>query len=117
MSRLKLLAGYKKGFRDDQNFQFPVLRERLLLKNGQDTNLDALYRGDTGAPLSVVSPKYVVTPQGSKRLYRNNANERGNQLRDWAYLDRQRWRSFSKGISISGSCIHDRRNQQHRTGW
>lgn len=62
MSRLKLLAGYKKGFRDDQNFQFPVLRERLLLKNGQDTKLDALYRGDTGAPLSVVSPKYVVTP-------------------------------------------------------
>ena len=49
----------RKG--DDTNFEFGVGRERLFLKNGRDTGLDALYREDNGNPLSVVSPKYKFT--------------------------------------------------------
>jgi hypothetical protein len=50
----------KKG--DDTNYDFEVGRERLILKNGQDTGFDALYRKDTGSALSIVTPKYKLTP-------------------------------------------------------
>ena len=49
----------KKG--DDQNYLFDVGREPLVLRNGQPVGMDALYRGDTGKVLSVVSPKYQLT--------------------------------------------------------
>ncbi len=67
MKGTRLLAGHRKdgistkGYRDDTLFDFPVSRERLHLSNGQETSIDALYRGDTGEFLSSVSPKYVVT--------------------------------------------------------
>ena len=50
-----------KGYRDDTLFDFDVKRERLHLTNGQDTGMDALYRGDTGKYLYAVSPKYHLT--------------------------------------------------------
>ena len=50
-----------KGYRDDTMFDFDVGRERLHLTNGQDTGMDALYRGDTGKYLYAVSPKYHLT--------------------------------------------------------
>jgi hypothetical protein len=50
-----------KGYRDDMMFDFDVNRERLHLSNGQDTGMDALYRGDTGKYLYAVSPKYHLT--------------------------------------------------------
>jgi hypothetical protein len=60
LSRLKLFSG-AKDYKDDLKFDFDVKRERLHLTNGQDTGIDAIYRGDTGRYLSSVSPKYVVT--------------------------------------------------------
>jgi hypothetical protein len=60
VTRLKLLSG-AKDYKDDLKYDFDVKRERLHLTNGQDTGIDAIYRGDTGAYLSSVSPKYVVT--------------------------------------------------------
>lgn len=47
---------------DDTKFDFDVGRERLFLKNGQDTGFDALYRKDSGSALSIVTPKYKLTP-------------------------------------------------------
>lgn len=47
---------------DDTNFDFGVGRERLVLKNGKDTGFDALYREDDGSALSIVTPKYKLTP-------------------------------------------------------
>ena len=60
VSRLKLLSG-ARDYKDDRKFDFDVKRERLHLTNGQDTGIDAIYRGDTGEYLSSVSPKYIVT--------------------------------------------------------
>lgn len=66
MAKLNMLKqmGKKKvtqGYRDDTMFDFDVKRERLHLTNGQDTGMDALYRGDTGKYLYAVSPKYHLT--------------------------------------------------------
>jgi len=47
---------------DDTNFDFDVGRERLFLQSGQDTGFDALYRKDSGDALSIVTPKYHLTP-------------------------------------------------------
>ncbi len=60
VTRLKLLSG-AKDYKDDLKYDFEVKRERLHLTNGQDTGIDAIYRGDSGRYLSSVSPKYVVT--------------------------------------------------------
>jgi len=43
------------------NFEFPVVREKLIQSNGMDTGSDALFNGDNGEPISVVSRKYKVT--------------------------------------------------------
>jgi len=62
--RINLLRGYRNGpvgYKDDTAYDFPVLRERHFLTNGQDTKIDDLYRGDNGAYLASVSPKYMVT--------------------------------------------------------
>ena len=47
---------------EDTNFDFGVGRERIHLSNGKDTGFDALYRKDTGEALSIVTPKYKLTP-------------------------------------------------------
>jgi len=60
MTRLKFFSG-TKGYRDDLKYDFEVKRERLHLTNGQDTGIDAIFRGDTGQYLSSVSPKYILT--------------------------------------------------------
>lgn len=57
---------------DDTKFDFDVGRERLLLKNGHDTGFDALYRKDTGDALSVVTPKYKLTPHKTANQFVEN---------------------------------------------
>lgn len=57
---------------DDTNFSFDVGRERLFLKNGQDTGFDALYRKDSGSALSIVTPKYKLTPHPTANQFVEN---------------------------------------------
>jgi len=54
---------------DDTNFNFDIGRERLFLKNGQDTGFDALYRKDSGSALSIVTPKYKLTPHADANSF------------------------------------------------
>lgn len=52
------MAREKKALHED--FEFPVVRENMIQSNQKDTGYDALYNGNNGEPISVVSRKYKL---------------------------------------------------------
>ena len=47
-----------------EEVSFPITREKLINKAGKDTEMDAVYRNDSGINLGVVSRKYNLIPHG-----------------------------------------------------